>query len=200
VYLIHEGFDEEDAPARTAENVLRRQRVGNGIRVEAGALIRDADDQCVGVGFKRGCDVLGSIVCVAVEDGVNRGLSHRHGDVGDGVFIESGALSKVLCGSFYRVDALEVGTERERGTACGGIGQSSPLNAFARTTPDEAGDDGSLLVDFPNVKASVRLRDALVINVDDGTLQMDVNGAAARLAGVGFGEGFTCPAWQTVTI
>ena len=39
VYLIHEGTDEEDAAAATAQQVFRRQGVRKRLRVEAPALV-----------------------------------------------------------------------------------------------------------------------------------------------------------------
>src|ERR1035437_1293979 len=49
VYLIHEGSDEEDAPAGAAEDVFRGEGVGDVAGVEARTLVYDADDQGVGI-------------------------------------------------------------------------------------------------------------------------------------------------------
>jgi hypothetical protein len=61
VYLIHEGPDEEDAPAGAAQDVFRGERVGDGAGVEACSLVRDAHHQGVGIGLKRGGDLLGGL-------------------------------------------------------------------------------------------------------------------------------------------
>ncbi len=98
VYLIHEGADEEDAAAGAAQDVLGRERVGDGCGVESGALVCDADDEGVGVGLEGGGDVLGGVVGVAVQDGVDGGLADGHGDVGDGVLVEAGACGEVFGG------------------------------------------------------------------------------------------------------
>src|ERR1039458_3467940 len=107
VYLIHEGPYEEDAPAGAAQDVFRGERVGDVAGVEACSLVRDAHHQGVGIGLKRGGDQLGRVVGVAVQDGVDSGLTHGHGDVGDGVFVETGARREALSGVFDRVRSEE---------------------------------------------------------------------------------------------
>ena len=44
VYLIHEGLDEKDAATRTAKDIFRGQGIGDLVRIEPRALVRDADD------------------------------------------------------------------------------------------------------------------------------------------------------------
>ncbi len=48
VYLIHEGADEKDAATGSAQDVLRSERIGNGVWVKPRALIRDTHDQRFG--------------------------------------------------------------------------------------------------------------------------------------------------------
>ena len=62
-------------------------------------------------------------VGISVNYGVDCGLTHGHGDVGDGVLVEPGAFGEFLGGSLNRVDTFDRGTERERYAACGGIRQ-----------------------------------------------------------------------------
>ena len=45
VYLIHKSADEEDTSSRSAQDVLWRERVGNGVRVESRPLVSNFDDQ-----------------------------------------------------------------------------------------------------------------------------------------------------------
>src|ERR1035438_4030180 len=138
VYLIHEGPDEEDAAAGAAQDVFRGERVGDVAGVEACSLGRDAHHPGVGIGLKRGGDLLGRVVGIAVEDGVDSGLAHGHGDVGDGVFVETGARREALSGVFDSVNTLQRGGKCQGNTACGGIRQSGPFSRTRREVlPDK---------------------------------------------------------------
>ena len=66
---------------------------------------------------------LGAVVGVAVDDGVDGGFADGHGDVGDGVLVETGALGVLLGGPFDLVYAFERGVEREAETACSRFSQ-----------------------------------------------------------------------------
>ena len=100
---------------------------GMVVGVETRALVGDADNESVGIGLEGCGDVLFRVVGVAVEDGVDGRLADCHGNVGDGIFVESGAGGEVFGGSLYLVHAIERGTQRERDAACGGIGQMRPF-------------------------------------------------------------------------
>ena len=78
--VVHEVADEEDAAAAGLEQVLRRQRIGDLVRVEAFALVADADGQRRDGGRSRSrirrtraCGV----VAVAVLDGVDHRFADR---------------------------------------------------------------------------------------------------------------------------
>ena len=80
--------------------------------------------------FKAGGDLLGGVVFVAVEDGVDGGLAHGHGDVEALVLIQAGLGGQFLGGGFHLADALHGGTEREPQRSCSGCVQrvmSPPL-------------------------------------------------------------------------
>ena len=70
VYLIHEGADEEDAPPRAAQEVLRGQGVWKRLQIEALALVGKGKDQLFAGVLETGRDLLGGVVLVAVQDGV----------------------------------------------------------------------------------------------------------------------------------
>lgn len=106
VYLIHEGADEEDATAGAAEEIFRGEWVGQGFGVEAFALVGDGDDERRAVVLKAGGDVLGGVVVVAVEDGVNGGLAHGHGEAESLVFVEARLGGKLFGGGFDFADAF----------------------------------------------------------------------------------------------
>src|SRR5580698_2442211 len=44
VYLIHEGSDQEDAPAGAAQDVFGGEGIGQVVGIESGTLVGDADD------------------------------------------------------------------------------------------------------------------------------------------------------------
>ena len=99
VYLIHEGADEEDAAAGAAHEVFGRQRIGQGVGVEAFALIADLDDEGFAVVLKARGDLFGRVVVVAVQDGIHGRLPHRHGQAESLVFVDAGLLGELLgCG------------------------------------------------------------------------------------------------------
>src|SRR4051794_2353165 len=66
VYLIHKRPDDEDAPARAAQNVLRQKRIRKRIRVHSFALVRDDKHQVLARILKRCRDLFGGIVFVPV--------------------------------------------------------------------------------------------------------------------------------------
>ena len=112
VYLIHEGTNEEDAAAGSAQKILRRQRVGERVRVQSFALVGDANHQRFAGIFKGGGDALFGIVGVAVEHSVDRCFPDRHGDAKDLVFVDAGFLGHLFGGLLNFIDAVQRGLER----------------------------------------------------------------------------------------
>src|SRR6266702_1167157 len=96
VYLIHEGSDEEDAPAGAAEDVFRGEWVGETVGIETVALVSNPHDHGIGSGLERDGDLFCGAIGVAMQDGIDGGLADRHGDVGHGVFIESRTRAEVF--------------------------------------------------------------------------------------------------------
>src|SRR5215203_1881695 len=45
LHVVHEAAHEEDSASARLQNVFRRERVGDGLRLEALALVRDADHE-----------------------------------------------------------------------------------------------------------------------------------------------------------
>ncbi len=119
VYLIHKGADEEDASARTAEDVFGRQGVGESLGVETYALISHLDEQVVGRGLKGDGDVLAGVVGISVKDGVDDCLADGHGDVAPGVLIEADALGVIFRRFFCLIHARERGRQSHAYAACG---------------------------------------------------------------------------------
>src|SRR5271154_2821049 len=98
VYLIHERPDEKDTAPRPSKYVFRSQRIGNRIRIEPWTLVGDADNQRVRRRLKRGRNVLGRVVRVAMKYSVDSRFPHGHGDMRNRVFVETGPLCDLLGG------------------------------------------------------------------------------------------------------
>jgi len=126
VYLIHEGAHEKDAAAGGSEEIFWRKRVGNGVKVEAGALVGDRDDEGVGGDFEGCGDAFGGVVGVAVDDSVGGGFAGDHGKIGGDARVKSGGLGEFECGVLNGGHAGEGGIEREAYAACGSVGQCAP--------------------------------------------------------------------------
>ena len=66
VYLIHESSDEKDASAGAAQEVFRRERVGEGVGIEARTLVAYAHGKAVGAGLEGHGDVFGWVVGISM--------------------------------------------------------------------------------------------------------------------------------------
>jgi len=98
VYLIQEGSDEEDAASGAAEEIFGGEGVGNLFWIEAFAFVGDGDDEGFAVVLEAGADLLGGIVAVAVEDGVDGCFADGHGYAKAFVLVEAGGLCELLGG------------------------------------------------------------------------------------------------------
>jgi len=90
VNLIHEGADEKDAAAGTAEQVLRGEGIGEMFPVHAFALVGDGKDEGFAVVFEAGSHLLGRVIVVAVENGVYGCFADGHGDTEAFVLVDAG--------------------------------------------------------------------------------------------------------------
>ena len=116
LHVVHEVADEEDAAAARLEQVLRRERVGDRLRIEAFALIADANHQ-LGLGRRRRFELdehaLGRVVAVAVLDGVDDRLADRDADPVDRVLVEARCPPDVVADDLHEVEHLEGAGELE---------------------------------------------------------------------------------------
>ena len=106
VYLIHEGPDEEYAAAGPAQEILRFTRVRQSSGVQAFALIGDLEHKRRSGVLKIDGNLLGRIVFVAMQHGVDGGFAHRHGDTKGLILIQASPSGKLLRGGFNLADAL----------------------------------------------------------------------------------------------
>ena len=94
VHFVHEAADQEDAAAAGLQDVLRRQRIGDLLRVEALALVFDADDELGRVvrGDGRELDdhAFRFVVPVAMLDGVDHGFANRDADPVQRIVVQTG--------------------------------------------------------------------------------------------------------------
>src|SRR5439155_6006915 len=109
--VVHEVADQEDAAAARLEEVLGRQRIGDRLRLEAFALIADANHQLrAGRGRRRleiDEDVLARVVAVAVLDGVDDRLADRNADPVRRILVEADAARDVIAHNLHEVEHLE---------------------------------------------------------------------------------------------
>ncbi len=75
--LVHQGPHEQKAPATRPQQVFRQQWIGDAGRVEAGALVRNADDEVFAVARQLNLDYPVRIPAIAVNDGVDHRLMRR---------------------------------------------------------------------------------------------------------------------------
>ena len=113
MYLIHEGPDKEDTTAGATQDVLWRQGIWNIIRVEARALIGDADGESIGGSLERGGNLLGWIVGIPVKDSIDGCLADCHGDIRCCIFVEPGAGGELFSGLLELIHGGDGGGERE---------------------------------------------------------------------------------------
>src|SRR5665213_2010204 len=111
VYLIHVRAHKENATTGWPEEIFLGERVGNCVRIEPLALVRDNDFE-VGAGeFEADRDVFGRVFFIAVQDGVDGGLTGDHGNIGRRVLVKASFAGVSFCCLFDRMNALEVGVE-----------------------------------------------------------------------------------------
>src|SRR5262245_2505026 len=111
LHVVHEAAHEEDpAPARL-QDVLGRERIGDGVGIEALALIGDANDELRGFVARRegefDGDELAGILAVAVLDGVDDGLAAGDADPVRGVFVERGHMAHAIAEDLHEVHHVE---------------------------------------------------------------------------------------------
>ena len=77
--VVHEAAHEEDSAAARLQHVLRGERVGDGVWLEASPLIGHSNDERIGaiVGLEGEFDgdTLGDVLAIAVLDGVDHATS-----------------------------------------------------------------------------------------------------------------------------
>src|SRR6185437_13574505 len=123
VYLVHERANEEDSAPGAAEKVFGRQGVGKRVGVEALALVGDSEDKGRAGIFKAEGDLLGGVVLITVEHGVNGRFPHRHGDVEALVIVEAGLFGQFIRSGFHFRHAVHGGAERDAAPDCPGRAQ-----------------------------------------------------------------------------
>src|ERR1700744_1606344 len=109
LYFIHERTDKKDTAAGAAQQIVRREGIGQGRRIEPRTLVGDADDQRFGCRLKRRGDALVRTVSIAMKYSVDGCFACCHGDAEDLIVIESGLLCHLLGGLFHTVHAVEGG-------------------------------------------------------------------------------------------
>ena len=109
------------------------------------------------------------VVGVTVEDGVDGCLTHRHDDVGHGVWIEAGASRRNSSAVAPPLSTLSIEEPSVSETRLVVESGNWFLVAIAgREVGVGSGDDGSLLVDVSNVKVGRRMRPRMGVKVCDG--------------------------------
>src|SRR5689334_6680180 len=78
--LIHKRTNEENAPSRSAHDILRRQRVGEGFEIETLALVGYPHREPLRVVTDRKSDLLMRVIPVSMDHRVDHGLTYRHPD------------------------------------------------------------------------------------------------------------------------
>jgi len=112
-HLVHELAHEEDPAAVGLQQVLLRQRIGNGGGVETLPLVLDADLQGV---LLRGQDQRHALVLVplvSVLDGVDDRLAHRDAQIVRGVLVEAGHLRRAGEDRLHHLDHVEAAGDVE---------------------------------------------------------------------------------------
>src|SRR5688500_10580927 len=110
-HVVHEAAHEEDAPAARLEHVFGSQRIGEGFRFEAFALIANAHDE-FGWGLawrKREFDrhELARLFMVAVLDGVDDRLADGHTHPMRRVLVEPGDRGEPIADELHDVEHVE---------------------------------------------------------------------------------------------
>ena len=136
VYLIHERPHQKDSPSRPPQQVLRRQRIGQRLRIQSRSLVGDGKHQLRARILQAHPDVLGGIVFIPVQHGVHRSLPHRHRDVEALVLVHTGLFGQLVRGGFHLAHALHRGVQRKTAPACLRCAQivwNHPAESVART-------------------------------------------------------------------
>src|SRR3989442_14507429 len=115
--VVHEVADEKNAAAAGLEEVLRIERVGEGLRIETLSLIAHANQQAGRFGRRR-CleldeDTLGRVVAIAVLDGVDHRLADRDADPMDRVVVQADTPPHVVAHHLHEIEHLERAGEFE---------------------------------------------------------------------------------------
>ena len=118
VYLIHEGTDEKDAASCAAEEILRCERIRDGVWVEPGSLIGDGNDEGFAIVLESSDDFFCGVVVVAVEDGIDCSFANGHGETEAVVLAHAGVSGELVCSCFDLGYAVHGGTERELQFTC----------------------------------------------------------------------------------
>src|SRR5262245_4360128 len=96
--VVHEAAHEEDAAAARLEQILRRERIGDHLRIESFALIEHAHDQLERRRLRGERELDGhelrGMLAVAVFDRVDDGLANGDANPVHRVFVEAGDLSE----------------------------------------------------------------------------------------------------------
>ena len=122
--LIHELPHEEDPAAVGLQQVLLRQRIGDGGGIEPLPLVLDPDLQGVLVRGQDEHDPLGLIPLVAVLDGVDDRLAHRDAQVMRRVVVEAGHRRRPSEDGLHHFEHLETAGDVELdGAQAGGLHQ-----------------------------------------------------------------------------
>src|ERR1700691_2981789 len=88
LHVVHERPDQENAPAGSPQQILRRQRVRQTVEIETLALVRDHYREALRAVRQRKPYLLIRVIPVAVSDGVYHRLPYGHTDSHQIVFIE----------------------------------------------------------------------------------------------------------------
>jgi hypothetical protein len=129
VYLIHEGTHQEDSATGGTEQIFGGKRVGNLVRIEPWASVRDTDGESFGRKLERGGDVQFGVVAIAVDYGIDGGLAGYQGEIACGIGVKACGIGEFERGLLDLVDAREGGFELQAYTACGSVGQANPRTA-----------------------------------------------------------------------
>src|SRR6185312_4602350 len=114
LHPVHERPRQEDSPSGLTQKILRRQRIGHRIGIEAPALIANADHQVALRDIELDGDFFAAVVGVAMHDRVDRDLAHRHGDPVAVAFVEPGVFGNPLGCRFGLVHAFNAAVENDR--------------------------------------------------------------------------------------
>ena len=108
VYLIHVRAHKENASPGRPKEVFLGERVGNFVRIEPGALVRDTNSKLGIAQLEAYRNVFGGVLLVAMEHGVYRSLTGDHGNIGRRILVKAGFAGVSFRCFFDRMNALEL--------------------------------------------------------------------------------------------